>query len=139
MELYLIHPAILSQVTRIPFHGGTLDLAFRKTYEASLLVGNQLAARGSKDTLRAETSRVTLRGAEVTHTSAQGNQLYRFSVNGTGFVDVSVCAPGASPWSYERIDWQHRAQRPGLIASNWLGTDRLGRDLLVRTLQGVRG
>lgn len=69
--------------------GGTLDLAFRKTYEASLLVGNQLASRGSKQTLRAETSRVTLRGAEVTITSAQGAQLYRFSVNGTGFVDVS--------------------------------------------------
>jgi hypothetical protein len=69
--------------------GGTLDLAFRKTYEASLLVGNQLAARGAKENSRAETSRVTLRGAEVTLTSAQGAQLYRFSVNGTGFVDVS--------------------------------------------------
>ncbi len=80
---------VTADLTQPMLGGGTLDLAFRKTYEASLLVGNQLAARGSKETLRAETSRVTLRGAEVTLTSAQGTQLYRFSVNGTGFVDVS--------------------------------------------------
>jgi len=51
---------------------------------------------------------------------------------------IALCAPLVSPWSYDRIDWQHLAQPPGLAASHWLGTDRLGRDLLVRTLQGVR-
>jgi hypothetical protein len=80
---------VTADLTQPMLGGGTLDLAFRKTYEASLLVGNQLASRGSKETLRTETSRVTLRGAEVTITSAQGATLYRFSVNGTGFVDVS--------------------------------------------------
>jgi hypothetical protein len=80
---------VSADLTQPMLGGGTLDLAFRKTYEASLLVGNQLAARGSKETLRAETSRVTLRGAEITLTSSTGAQLNRFSVNGTGFVDVS--------------------------------------------------
>ncbi len=32
--------------------GGTLDLAFIKSYEAALLVGNQMTSRGSKQTLR---------------------------------------------------------------------------------------
>jgi len=80
---------VIPDITSTSLGGGTLDLAFRKTYEASLLVGNQMAARGSKETLRAETSRVTLRGAEITISDSTGNTLYNFSVNGTGFVDVS--------------------------------------------------
>jgi hypothetical protein len=80
---------VQADLTQPMLGGGTLDLAFRKTYEASLLVGNQLTSRGSKETLRAETSRVTLRGAEITIADSTGHDLYRFSVNGTGFVDVS--------------------------------------------------
>jgi hypothetical protein len=68
---------------------GTLDLAFTRSYSASLLVGNQLTSRGSKQTLRTETQRVTLRGAEINLTDSTGNSLFKFSVNGTGFVDVS--------------------------------------------------
>jgi len=51
---------------------------------------------------------------------------------------LALCAPLLSPWSYDGIDWQHLAQPPGLSTAHWLGTDRLGRDLLVRTLAGVR-
>lgn len=51
---------------------------------------------------------------------------------------TAVVAPILSPWRYDSIDWQHLAAGPGLAGSHWLGTDRLGRDLLVRTLHGVR-
>jgi oligopeptide transport system permease protein len=51
---------------------------------------------------------------------------------------AALAAPALSPWSYDSLDWQHLAQPPGLTAAHWLGTDRLGRDLLVRTLHGVR-
>src|SRR6516225_5419619 len=51
---------------------------------------------------------------------------------------VALIAPAMSPWSYDSLDWQHLAQPPGSAAAHWLGTDRLGRDLLVRTLHGVR-
>ena len=51
---------------------------------------------------------------------------------------LAVCAPLLSPYSDDSLDWQHLAVPPGLAASHWLGTDRLGRDLFVRTLHGVR-
>src|SRR5260370_23360311 len=50
----------------------------------------------------------------------------------------AVLAPLLSPWGYDSLDWQHLAQPPGHVAAHWFGTDRLGRDLFVRTLYGVR-
>jgi len=47
-------------------------------------------------------------------------------------------APLLTPWSYDSLDWQHLAQPPGTTAAHWFGTDRLGRDLFVRTLLGIR-
>jgi oligopeptide transport system permease protein len=55
-----------------------------------------------------------------------------------GVTLVALLAPLASPWSYDSLDWQHLAQPPGGTAAHWFGTDRLGRDLFVRTLYGVR-
>ena len=55
-----------------------------------------------------------------------------------GVALAALIAPALSPWSYDGLDWQHLAQPPSLMASHWLGTDRLGRDLLVRTFHGVR-
>ncbi|HUJ53621.1 MAG TPA: ABC transporter permease subunit [Steroidobacteraceae bacterium] len=51
---------------------------------------------------------------------------------------LAVVAPLLTPWSYDSLDWQHLAQPPALTAGHWFGTDRLGRDLFVRTLAGVR-
>ena len=51
---------------------------------------------------------------------------------------LALLAPAASPWAYDSLDWRHLAQPPGLTAAHWFGTDRLGRDLFVRTLHGVR-
>jgi oligopeptide transport system permease protein len=51
---------------------------------------------------------------------------------------LALLAPALSPWGYDSLDWRHLAQPPGPTAQHWLGTDRLGRDLWVRTLYGVR-
>jgi oligopeptide transport system permease protein len=51
---------------------------------------------------------------------------------------LALAAPLLSPWAYDSLDWRHLAASPGLAAYHWFGTDRLGRDLFVRTLQGVR-
>jgi len=51
---------------------------------------------------------------------------------------VAVGGPALSPYAPDALDWQHLAAPPGLQASHWFGTDRLGRDLFVRTLHGVR-
>src|SRR6266581_380911 len=51
---------------------------------------------------------------------------------------LALSGPVFSPYAYDALDWQHLAAAPFAAASHWLGTDRLGRDLLVRTLCGVR-
>ena len=51
---------------------------------------------------------------------------------------LAVVGPWFSPWAFDQLDWQHLALPPGHIAAHWFGTDRLGRDLFVRTLYGVR-
>jgi hypothetical protein len=69
---------------------GAIDRLLAKEYVAALIVGNQLTQRGSRDRLRTETSRVALKGAEVTLESPQGKPLVPpFSSVGTGFVDAA--------------------------------------------------
>lgn len=51
---------------------------------------------------------------------------------------LAFAGPLASPWAPEALDWDHMAVAPTTEAQHWLGTDRLGRDLYVRTLHGVR-
>jgi oligopeptide transport system permease protein len=51
---------------------------------------------------------------------------------------VALAGPAFSPHTQESLDWERVARAPGLEASHWLGTDRLGRDLFVRASQGVR-
>jgi oligopeptide transport system permease protein len=50
---------------------------------------------------------------------------------------LAMLGPAWSAFPYDRLDWQHIAVPP-LVSAHWLGTDRLGRDLYVRTLYGVR-
>jgi oligopeptide transport system permease protein len=53
-------------------------------------------------------------------------------------VALALIGPAVSPWGFESLDWQHLALPPGRVAAHWFGTDRLGRDLYVRTLYGLR-
>ena len=51
---------------------------------------------------------------------------------------VALSAPLLSRYAYDALDWQSLAAPPFSTASHWLGTDRLGRDLFVRTFYGIR-
>jgi oligopeptide transport system permease protein len=51
---------------------------------------------------------------------------------------LACLGPWLSPWQPEGLDWNHLASPPGTTGAHWFGTDRLGRDLYVRTLHGVR-
>jgi oligopeptide transport system permease protein len=51
---------------------------------------------------------------------------------------LAVLGPLASPNDIETLDWNHVATPPALAAGHWFGTDRLGRDLFARALEGTR-
>jgi oligopeptide transport system permease protein len=53
-------------------------------------------------------------------------------------VIVAVIGPWLNPNAADALDWTHLAASPGLEHSHWMGTDRLGRDLFVRTFEGTR-
>jgi oligopeptide transport system permease protein len=51
---------------------------------------------------------------------------------------AALVGPALLEYREDEIDWAHMATPPFAAAGHWLGTDRLGRDLLVRTLHGLR-
>ncbi len=53
-------------------------------------------------------------------------------------VATALIGPWINPNDIETLDWTHVATEPGLARAHWFGTDRLGRDLFVRTLEGAR-
>jgi oligopeptide transport system permease protein len=53
-------------------------------------------------------------------------------------VVAAVVGPLLLDYRQDEIDWAHMAVSPFSAEGHWLGTDRLGRDLLVRTLHGLR-
>ena len=51
---------------------------------------------------------------------------------------AALAGPAWLPYAQDEIDWANVATAPFAAEGHWLGTDRLGRDLLVRTLHGMR-
>jgi oligopeptide transport system permease protein len=53
-------------------------------------------------------------------------------------IALAFIGPWINPNNIESLDWAHVAAGPGLAGAHWFGTDRLGRDLFARTLEGAR-
>ena len=51
---------------------------------------------------------------------------------------LTLLGPLFNPNDLRTLDWAHLASPPALQNAHWFGTDRLGRDLFVRTLAGAR-
>jgi oligopeptide transport system permease protein len=55
-----------------------------------------------------------------------------------GIVALTLFGPWLNPNGSEALDWSHVASKPAWQSAHWFGTDRLGRDLFARTLEGAR-
>jgi oligopeptide transport system permease protein len=51
---------------------------------------------------------------------------------------VVIFGPMLSPWEGDFTDWDNTASPPSFETGHWFGTDAVGRDILVRTLEGGR-
>lgn len=49
-----------------------------------------------------------------------------------------LVGPALSPWEGDFTDWDNTSAPPSLETGHWFGTDSVGRDILVRTLEGGR-
>jgi oligopeptide transport system permease protein len=49
-----------------------------------------------------------------------------------------VTGPWVISWEADFTDWDHTSSPPSLANGHWFGTDAVGRDILVRTLEGGR-
>jgi hypothetical protein len=84
---------------------GTLDIDFRYEYSPTYLIGNQLVTEANSQQLMTETSTVTIQGAVVRVTDAQGNQLTTFTRLSAGTIYPAVGGvPGYAPITVTTID-----------------------------------
>lgn len=54
------------------------------------------------------------------------------------FTVLAILGPALSPHTAIDADFERILEPPSLSAGHWFGTDQLGRDLFVRTLEGLR-
>jgi hypothetical protein len=76
-----------AELTGTMLGSGTVDKDLTKSYQAALLVGNQITRQGSRDQLRTETSRVSILGAEVHVLAEDGGELDSYTVPAHGQID----------------------------------------------------
>ncbi|MBY5923438.1 oligopeptide ABC transporter permease OppC [Ferrimonas balearica] len=84
---------------------------------------------------------------EVEGRSLWADARRRFLRNRAAVVSLAVLAliavlvvigPSLSSYSFDEMDWENMASAPSLANGHYFGTDFLGRDLFVRTLEGGR-
>lgn len=67
------------------------------------------------------------------------NRAALISLGVIGLLVITVLiTPGLSPFNGEDIDYESIASEPSLVTGHLFGTDSLGRDLFVRTMEGSR-
>jgi hypothetical protein len=104
-----------SSLTAAFLSSGQFDVGLGASYPITLQLGNQLLARGTgvaSDPTHAESSRISLQGADVTITTPDGKQVQRadgsassFETLGSAFVDVgSGGTPGLGILGVTGID-----------------------------------
>jgi hypothetical protein len=89
---------------------GIIDLALASSYSATILVGNQMIPRGDPVNVRAESSRVILKGAVVRVMRADGTEIRAYTRLAQGFVEpAGGNTPGYGNIAVDIIDAESAA------------------------------
>jgi oligopeptide transport system permease protein len=107
-------------------------------------MGGSIRACGMSDAAAGSTSAVSdfRRTPSLWSKAAARMRHNRVAMVGAGVICVlalaAIVGPLISHYAVDSLDWDSVAIGPFGSASHWLGTDRLGRDLFVRTCHGMR-
>ena len=55
-----------------------------------------------------------------------------------GMILLVIIGPMVISWEADFTDWDNTSTAPSILTGHWFGTDAVGRDILVRTLEGGR-
>lgn len=94
-----------SSPTQAIISSGTLDVSLRNDYVAAILLGNQMVSEVNSQQLQTETSIISVQGAVVRVTDAEGHQLSTFTDPAVTTISPSTGGtPGYAPIFAEIVD-----------------------------------
>jgi oligopeptide transport system permease protein len=99
-------------------------------------------ARSVEDVFKAAMAEEDVRGRslwiDAWHRLLKNRAAVASGIIMTVMILLVLAGPFLMPWAGDFTDWDNTSSPPSIETGHWFGTDAVGRDILVRTLEGGR-